>query len=376
MGRTAAWGRPFGDTGPLPPVGAAALGGPRRGQLPTPFGLRPSPPDWGSRPPALHVCVARRGRCPHRPAARTFVGAHIVRPIMASPFQGEAVERSETDEGAHGGDGWSYPPPPHPSFASQMPPSPLWGGRQGPPQGGGPYKYRRGKAGRTRCARRPGTNYLHFIHRQAGKKRVQYAVRNAKNSSRRLPIPMKAISRALDRFCYNHPRLGIPELMKYIALGNVAVFIADMLMNGLVSYWIAFVPELILRGQVWRLVTFVFVPVSSGGYTIFGQMFFFALATFFYYWIGTALERQWGDHPVHRVLRPGGHPEHRGRLRHLRRPGGAAHRSGPARRPGPGVPPELRHHQHDLCEHVPVLLLSPPCTRTCRCCCTASSPSR
>ena len=105
---------------------------------------------------------------------------------------------------------------------------------------------------------------------------------------------MKAISRALDRFCYNHPRLGIPQLMKYIALGNVAVFIADMLMNGLVSYWIAFVPELILRGQIWRLVTFVFVPVSSGGYTIFGQAFFFALATFFYYWIGTALERQWG----------------------------------------------------------------------------------
>ena len=76
---------------------------------------------------------------------------------------------------------------------------------------------------------------------------------------------MKAISRALDRFCYNHPRLGIPQLMKYIALGNVAVFIADMLMNGLVSYWIAFIPELILRGQIWRLVTFVFVPVSSGG---------------------------------------------------------------------------------------------------------------
>ena len=24
-------------------------------------------------------------------------------PLMASPFQGEAVERSETDEGAHGG---------------------------------------------------------------------------------------------------------------------------------------------------------------------------------------------------------------------------------------------------------------------------------
>ena len=105
---------------------------------------------------------------------------------------------------------------------------------------------------------------------------------------------MRAISRWLDRFCYNHPRFGIPELMKYIAIGNVAVFIADMLMNGILTSWIAFMPEQILRGEIWRLVTFVFLPVSSGGYTIFGQTFFFALATFFYYWIGTALERQWG----------------------------------------------------------------------------------
>ena len=105
---------------------------------------------------------------------------------------------------------------------------------------------------------------------------------------------MRAISRWLDRFCYNHPRFGIPELMKYIAIGNVAVFIADMLTNGMLTSWIAFMPEQILRGEIWRLVTFVFVPVSSGGYTIFGQTFFFALATFFYYWIGTALERQWG----------------------------------------------------------------------------------
>ena len=98
---------------------------------------------------------------------------------------------------------------------------------------------------------------------------------------------MRAISRWLDRFCYNHPRFGIPELMKYIAIGNVAVFIADMLMNGMLTSWIAFMPEQILRGEIWRLVTFVFVPVSSGGYTIFGQTFFFALATFFYYWIGS-----------------------------------------------------------------------------------------
>ena len=39
---------------------------------------------------------------------------------------------------------------------------------------------------------------------------------------------MRAISRGLSRFCYNHPNLGIPDLIKYIALGNVFVYIADM----------------------------------------------------------------------------------------------------------------------------------------------------
>ena len=39
---------------------------------------------------------------------------------------------------------------------------------------------------------------------------------------------MSALSRWLDRFCYNHPNFGIPNLMKKIAIGNVAVFLLDM----------------------------------------------------------------------------------------------------------------------------------------------------
>ena len=45
---------------------------------------------------------------------------------MASPFQGEAVERSETDEGAHGGDVPNLIPLIRPSVRTG-PPSPLWG---------------------------------------------------------------------------------------------------------------------------------------------------------------------------------------------------------------------------------------------------------
>ena len=105
---------------------------------------------------------------------------------------------------------------------------------------------------------------------------------------------MKAISRWLDRFCYNHPNFGIPELMKYIMIGNVIIFIGDMFSNGMFSWFTRFYPELILKGQVWRLVTFIFTPVATGGSTMFTKVLFFTLTTFFYYWIGTALERQWG----------------------------------------------------------------------------------
>ena len=105
---------------------------------------------------------------------------------------------------------------------------------------------------------------------------------------------MKAISRWLDRFCYNHPNFGIPDLMKYIALGNVAVFVIDQLFHYYGTLFLMFNPILIGHGQVWRLVTFLFVPVATGGGSMFTRTLFFGLSTFFYYWIGSALERQWG----------------------------------------------------------------------------------
>ena len=106
---------------------------------------------------------------------------------------------------------------------------------------------------------------------------------------------MKAISRSLSKFCYNHPKLGVPELIKYIALGNVFVFVADMLTGNMASLFLDFYPGLILKGQVWRIITFIFVPLDTGTTSMFAKTFLFALSTFFYYWIGSALERHWGS---------------------------------------------------------------------------------
>ena len=95
---------------------------------------------------------------------------------------------------------------------------------------------------------------------------------------------MKALSRAIDRFCQKHRRFGVPRLMTYIVFISAAVFIFGQL--GLFELML-FNPALILRGQVWRLVTWVFLPVSS-------NIFFVLIALYFYYFVGSSLEREWG----------------------------------------------------------------------------------
>ena len=93
----------------------------------------------------------------------------------------------------------------------------------------------------------------------------------------------------IDRFCAKHPRFVISNLMLYIVIGQVAVFILDLFFRGMLSsYWLPFSRDLILHGQVWRLVTFIFLPSDSG------NPFFLLLGCYFYYWIGTMLEREWG----------------------------------------------------------------------------------
>ena len=46
----------------------------------------------------------------------------------------------------------------------------------------------------------------------------------------------------------------------------------------------------VLKGQIWRILSWLLVPPDTGS-----NLFFVAIMLFFYYSIGTALERVWGD---------------------------------------------------------------------------------
>ena len=98
---------------------------------------------------------------------------------------------------------------------------------------------------------------------------------------------MKFLSDKIDRFCYKHPRFGIPNLMLAIVICNAIVFVLDLVSSGTLSPLLYFNRHLILHGQVWRLITFVMVP----GYS---NIIWLAIGLYFYWFIGSNLEREWG----------------------------------------------------------------------------------
>lgn len=101
-------------------------------------------------------------------------------------------------------------------------------------------------------------------------------------------LRVKSFDSWLDRFCRKHPRFEVPNLIVYIIIGNALVFLLDRFSGGTFSLLISFNRSAIFSGQIWRLVTFVFMPETY-------DLFFLLLSLYFYYFIGTTLERSWGS---------------------------------------------------------------------------------
>ena len=71
---------------------------------------------------------------------------------------------------------------------------------------------------------------------------------------------------SFERFCYKNRDKGIPNLMLYIAIGSAIVYILSLIEGGSILYeYLCFDKAAILRGQVWRLFTFVFTEASGYG---------------------------------------------------------------------------------------------------------------
>lgn len=82
-------------------------------------------------------------------------------------------------------------------------------------------------------------------------------------------------------------RYAIPNLSMYIIgayiIGYVLHFLAPTMLYG----YLSLEPYYILRGQIWRLVTWVLIPPESPG-------IFTIIMLMLYYSLGMSLERSWG----------------------------------------------------------------------------------
>ena len=92
----------------------------------------------------------------------------------------------------------------------------------------------------------------------------------------------------IDKLERKFGRFGIPNLTIYMIVCYVIGY-ALMIVNPGILNWLSLEPAYILRGQVWRLVTWVLYPPSTA------SVLWFAIAILlFYYPIGTSLERTLG----------------------------------------------------------------------------------
>ncbi|HUW98072.1 MAG TPA: rhomboid family intramembrane serine protease [Acidiferrobacter sp.] len=83
-------------------------------------------------------------------------------------------------------------------------------------------------------------------------------------------------------------RYAIANLMVYIVGTEGVAFLLAHSPNGArFIEQLQFVPALILRGEVWRLISFVFIPPGYSIWVVF--------ILYFYYFLGTRLEQEWGD---------------------------------------------------------------------------------
>ncbi len=89
-------------------------------------------------------------------------------------------------------------------------------------------------------------------------------------------------------------KYAIHHLTMYIIMTYVAGYILSMMQSvgggsyGSITGLLMLSPSLILRGQIWRLVSWLLIPPSSLG-------IFTIIMLFCYYQLGTLLERTWGD---------------------------------------------------------------------------------
>lgn len=103
---------------------------------------------------------------------------------------------------------------------------------------------------------------------------------------------MKKRRNLLGSLQYKYGKYAVQNLMLIVVGAMAIVFIMDFLISaasGISVYsLLMFDRAQILKGEVWRVLTFAFLPPNS-------SIIFIIFSLYFYYMIGSALEHEWGS---------------------------------------------------------------------------------
>ena len=93
----------------------------------------------------------------------------------------------------------------------------------------------------------------------------------------------------LNKLERKYGRFGIPNLTNILVAGQILVFAIELFIDRTVTAWVGLNRFFLLQGQIWRAITFVFIPFSGG------SILSVVLGIYFTWFVGTALEKEWGD---------------------------------------------------------------------------------
>lgn len=91
----------------------------------------------------------------------------------------------------------------------------------------------------------------------------------------------------LNKFEKKYGKYAVKGLMKYIVIMNFIVYMFSIINPTMIESLIL-IPSKVLQGQIWRVITFIFIPPMD-------NIIFVLFALYFYYIIGVGLEQAWGS---------------------------------------------------------------------------------
>ncbi len=99
----------------------------------------------------------------------------------------------------------------------------------------------------------------------------------------------------LNKLERKYGRYAISGFMRYIVALNIVGAIIGVLAPDFYYQYLILDVGMVMKGQIWRLFTYILMPgLTTSSFLNPMNILFFALELYLYYWIGNALENQWG----------------------------------------------------------------------------------